>query len=258
LKELSDILNMTGKTLQPGESGMEHDALRVEAVQEQLAEIRDQSEKEKIPLTKEVEEYTRANLRKVQEKLAKGEPVYPADMEFIGKVKLWMEMPMEWRERLKSIKEMEEDDVVTSRVVETEKRGISLKQWLALKHLEEFTPRNISGWIDKRFRFPGGGKIMYVGPFRLVLTSDLKVFPDNLSIQGLLDIQGCSGLENLPINLSIDGDLILEGCTGLRGLPESLTMGGDLYISKNMAAKVKTDAEMLKKMGKIKGEIKIK
>ena len=57
---------MAGKTLQQGEPGSELSELNDETVQEQMAEIGDKSEREKIPLSKEVEDYARENFAGAQ------------------------------------------------------------------------------------------------------------------------------------------------------------------------------------------------
>ena len=41
------------------------------------------------------------------------------------------------------------------------------------------------------------------------------VTPDSLSVEGWLDLSGCTGLTSLPDNLSVEGWLEIEGCTGL-------------------------------------------
>jgi hypothetical protein len=56
------------------------------------------------------------------------------------------------------------------------------------------------------------------------------VTPDNLSVGGWLDLEGCTGLTSLPDNLSVGGSLSLEGCTGLTSLPDNLSVGGWLYL----------------------------
>jgi len=204
-------------------------------VTRQLAEIREKSEKEKIPLSKEVAEYTRENLRKVQEKLAKGEPVYPSDMEFIGKVKLW-------------IVEMSE----------APRRGISQNQWQALLHMASVWAKTgkEKEYIDAHFGFPGNSKIEFAsGSLTLNGLVDLKFLPDNLKVAGDLDLSGCKSLTSLPNELEVGGILNLSNCTGLASLPGDLMVKGRLILSNKLDDQVKRDAERLKTEGKINGNI---
>ena len=46
--------------------------------------------------------------------------------------------------------------------------------------------------------------------------------PDNLTVEGYLDLAGCTSLTHLPDNLTIEGYLILWGCTALTHLPDNL------------------------------------
>jgi len=55
-----------------------------------------------------------------------------------------------------------------------------------------------------------------------------------LTLEGDLDLNGCTSITNLPDNLFVDGDLHLEGCTGITSIPESilnwgLTSDGELH-----------------------------
>ena len=54
--------------------------------------------------------------------------------------------------------------------------------------------------------------------------------PDNLTVGGYLDLEGCTGITSLPDNLTVGGYLDLEGCTGITSLPDNLTVGGGLYL----------------------------
>ena len=54
--------------------------------------------------------------------------------------------------------------------------------------------------------------------------------PKNMSVAGLLDLTGCTGLTALPEGLTCDW-LDLTGCTGLTALPEGLSVGGWLDLT---------------------------
>ena len=236
-----------------------------QAALEQLADLTKTLEKEKVQLTPEVEEYVREHVRAVQDKLQAGQDVYESDLEFIPKVKMW---------------------------VEAIRRKISLKQWLDLLHVAKAREKNID-WIDKTFQFPGGGKVKAEEEWRisiphkprrsvvkgLYLTgcTGLTSLPEGLEVGGGLYLAGCTGLTKLPEGLKIDGDLDLRGCTGLTELleglsvggylnlinctgltklPEGLSVGRDLWLSEDSQEQVKKDAERLQSEGKIGGEIK--
>ena len=53
--------------------------------------------------------------------------------------------------------------------------------------------------------------------------------PDNLTVGGSLDIEGCTGITSLPENLTVGGSIDLRG-TGITSLPDNLTVGGSLDL----------------------------
>ena len=53
--------------------------------------------------------------------------------------------------------------------------------------------------------------------------------PDNLTVSGWLDLEGCTGITSLPDNLTVSGWLDLRG-TGITSLPDNLTVGGGLDL----------------------------
>ena len=112
-----------------------------QTAQEQLADLTQTFEKENVQPTPEVKEYVRSHVRAVQDKLQSGKPVYENELEFIPKVKMWMRMPKEWREKYPSVEEMvkseEMKNVTMSDVYEAQKRDIDIKQWLDLLHVME-------------------------------------------------------------------------------------------------------------------------
>ncbi len=58
---------------------------------DQLADLQETMQREKVELTPEVEAYLKENVEKIQGKLMNGEPVYPRDMKFIEEIKVWIE-----------------------------------------------------------------------------------------------------------------------------------------------------------------------
>ena len=229
-----------------------------QAALEQLADLTQTLEKEKVQLTPEVEEYVRSHVRAVQDKLQAGQDVRESDLEFIAKVRTWVMMPQELREKYKSVEEMvksdEMNDVTSLDAYEANKRHISPKQWLDLLHVAEASGKK-KEWIDKMFQFPGGGKIQVEED--LVLHNHVKVtrLPEGLSVGRDLVLRGCTGLTELPEGLKVGSYLNLAGCTGLTKLPKSLSIDGHLWLSENLNEQVKKDASKLKWKRKIKGEI---
>jgi len=238
---------------------------------EQLADLTQTLEKEKVELTPEVEEYVRSHVRAVQDKLQAGKPVYESDLEFIPKVKIWVRMPKEWREKYPSVEEVEKSDEYN----EAKKRRISLKQWLDLLQIMEGVGKGME-WIYRFVEFPGKENIKIKKSLNLrcyteltELPEGLKVgeglylssctgltkLPEGLSVGRYLDLRDCTGLTKLPEGLKVGRDLNLVGCTGLTSLPNDLEIENHLGLSPNLNEKVKRDAERLKSEGKIKGEI---
>ena len=226
---------MTENQLQPGEEGAEltvpggqASGLDAASIQEQMAEISDKVENKTLPLSEKVKNYAREHLRKVQVKLGKGEPVYPSDLEFIGKVKFWMRMPEDLRKKYISIEKMEKAD----EVIEANKRNISLRQWIALLYVAGFKAERgkMKEWIDSVFRFPGGGKIRVDGDLDLNHCEGLAYLPDNLSVQSA-NLSGCTSLKALPEGFYAEGVLSLGGCTSLVKLPDGLMLAGFLSCS---------------------------
>lgn len=53
---------------------------------------------------------------------------------------------------------------------------------------------------------------------------------DDLRVEGVLELIGCTAITALPDGLSVGGFLYLEGCTGLTALPDSLSVGDWIYL----------------------------
>jgi len=111
-----------------------------------------------------------------------------------------------------------------------------------------------------------------VGNLNLSNCKNIRSLPDKIKIRGSLLLSGCYQLESLPKNLKVRGELDLRGCKMLSTLPEGLEVGDAitlfyctglktlpmdlkakrLSLSKNVDARVKKDAEKLKKKGAVK------
>jgi len=248
---------------------MNTETYKSQAALEQLADLTQILEKEKVQLTPEVEEYVREHVRAVQDKLQAGQDVYEKDLEFIAKVRTWVTMPKELREKYPRVEEMVKSEEVIYLKPEAYKRNISIKQWEILLHTAKmrtmmWTVGKVTEkdkkvmekeWIDRNVIFPGNGKIKFKTDFALPGCTELTELPDELSVGGALLLRGCTGLTGLPKGLSVEGNLDLAGCTGLTKLPEGLSVSENSYLSVNLNEQVKKDAERLKKEGKIHGEI---
>ena len=246
-----------------------------QVAQEQLDDLNRTLEKEKVELTPEVEEYTRSHVRAVQNKLQAGQDVYESDLAFIPKVKIWVRMPKELREKYRSVDEMIKSKEVIDAQFEANKRHISLQQWYVLLEIAICGSKERK-WIDERFTFPGAGKIISHGDLNLAYSEDLTEIPVGLEVGGGLYLQGCTALTKLPEELSVAFNLELNDCTSLtevpeglsvglnldlRGcnkltrLPKTLLIGGHLYLSESANKQIEKDADKLKKEGKIIGGI---
>ena len=73
----------------------------------QLTEITETMQRERIEFTPEIQSFFEEELAKLNDKLAKGEPVYRKDLDFIEKLKQWIKMPKELREKYSSIEAMQ-------------------------------------------------------------------------------------------------------------------------------------------------------
>jgi len=217
---------------------------------DRILELKDEVEKQKVELTPEVRAYIQANLERVQEKLRKGEAVTKEDMKFIGEVKLWVEMPDEWRKMAPSIKSMRlADEMKNVSVQDVHKRQISLQQWLDLLHVAKSLEKP-KEWIDEHFQFPGNRKIEteYLDECN---NASLTHLPDNLKVRGYLrfqqcpslislaenlevgvylDLTDCKSLTHLSTNLKVGAFVRINNCPSLIRLPKTLKVGGDLVL----------------------------
>lgn len=60
--------------------------------------------------------------------------------------------------------------------------------------------------------------------------SPVSSLPENLVVDGRLELNSCQNLKDLPKGLCVKGALILRNCKNLVKLPEGLTVGGSLWI----------------------------
>jgi len=227
---------------------------------DRILELKDEVEKQKVELTPEVRAYIQTHLEIVQEKLRKGESVVEDDMQFIDEVRMWVAMPEEARKDYPSIEKMRSSEEVR----EALKRHITVLQWRDLLSAAEHassayisSSRKIDAtdWIDREFQFPGGNKIHTKENLMLYLSPSLTHLPEGLVVGTDLELRNCPSLRLLPQDLMVRRHLDIRHCTSLSRLPRDLEVDGILYLSHDLQAGVKEDAENLKKEGKIKGKI---
>ena len=60
--------------------------------------------------------------------------------------------------------------------------------------------------------------------------TNIASLPENLSVEGDLDLRNTNNLASLPENLSVVGDLDLRDANNITSLPENLSVGGCLYL----------------------------
>jgi hypothetical protein len=84
----------------------------------------------------------------------------------------------------------------------------------------------------KQIRNVGGSLDFHKIPLRLLgLARGLTNLPDNLTVQGDLNLLNWRELEELPDNLTVQGDLNL-GDTQIKSLPGNLVVNGHLNLSR--------------------------
>ena len=192
---------------------------------DQLADIKETLEREKIKLTPEAEEYIATHLRIVQDKIADKQDITEGDLAFIGKVKTWIFLAEEWRDRYKSIEEMDSSDKMKS----AQERGLKLQQWLDLSHMAESKGED-QNWIDETFTF-SGGKIICEGNLRIYDNEHITKLPENLHINRHLYCYNSPNLIELPNNLHVKGCALFDGCTSLTTLSRNnLSVGETLLL----------------------------
>ncbi len=101
---------------------------------------------------------------------------------------------------------------------------------------------------------------LYVdGYLNLGYCQQLTELPDKLHVEGNLTLADCNQITELPNNLYVKNSLILDRCEQITELPNNLYVGRQLIIYKTPLANRYTDDEIRKIVastgGKIKGYI---
>jgi hypothetical protein len=85
--------------------------------------------------------------------------------------------------------------------------------------------------------------------------SKVKKLPNDLYVDGNLELYKANQLKELPSKLYVEGDLLLTDCKQLRGLSKYLYVGGDLYLYKTSLADKYTDEQIRDIVTSTGGEI---
>ena len=83
--------------------------------------------------------------------------------------------------------------------------------------------------IKKLETYPDGTQYRHEDHLELN-NSNIKKLPNDLYVEGALDLTNCKQLRGLPDKLHVDGPLVLRDCNQLRGLPDNLYVGGYLDL----------------------------
>jgi len=68
------------------------------------------------------------------------------------------------------------------------------------------------------------------GDLNLNCCSSLQSLPNGLEVKGFLNLYGCGKIKQLPVDIKVGEGMDLRGC-GIEQLPTNLTINGDLFIN---------------------------
>jgi hypothetical protein len=114
-------------------------------------------------------------------------------------------------------------------------------------------------WFDFKLseeleNHPDGVQYKY-GDNLYLNNSNIKKLPNDLYVDGNLELYNAKQLKELPSKLYVEGDLVLTDCKQLRGLSKYLYVGGDLYLYKTSLADKYTDEQIREIVASTGGEI---
>ena len=108
-----------------------------------------------------------------------------------------------------------------------------------LNFLEEKEGKEIpEAWLDSREQLklikelethPDGTQYRHEDHLELN-NSNIKKLPNDLYVEGVLNLRNCQDLTKLPDKLYVEGDLFLSDCNQLRRLPDNLYFYGALDL----------------------------
>jgi hypothetical protein len=93
-----------------------------------------------------------------------------------------------------------------------------------------------------------------VGGDLILMYSQIEKLPDNLTVNGRLDLDSCKNLQSLPNELKVERDLEIQ-YTNLTSLPSDLQVGGNLYLWNTPIPRMYTQRQIRKMVPGVKGRI---
>ena len=113
-------------------------------------------------------------------------------------------------------------------------------------------------FIQELENHPDDVQYRYEGDLGLK-NSNITKLPNDLYVDGLLNLRYCDQLTKLPDKLYVGGWLDIRGCNQLTELPNNLYVGGNLWLANAPLANNYTDDEIIEmitsKGGTIIGKI---
>jgi Leucine-rich repeat (LRR) protein len=87
-----------------------------------------------------------------------------------------------------------------------------------------------------------------------LLRTPIEKLPNNLTVNGRLDLEGCKNITSLPSGLKVDGALDLRD-TNITELPPDLEVGTYLVLFNTPLSRNYSRDQIRKMIPKVKGEI---
>ena len=82
----------------------------------------------------------------------------------------------------------------------------------------------------------------------------IEKLPDNLTVNGKLDLDSCKNLQSLPNGLKVKNSLDLRN-TNITSLPSDLEVNGDLILYRTPIADMYRKEQIRKMVSKVEGSI---
>ena len=96
--------------------------------------------------------------------------------------------------------------------------------------------------VEKFENHPDDIQYKYEGDLN-INNKNITKLPNDLYVDGMLDLDGCEQLTKLPDNLYVDESLTMIG-TSIEEIPNNLYVGWNLFIQDTPLAKKYTDEEI--------------
>ena len=122
--------------------------------------------------------------------------------------------------------------------------------------IQEYIRNGSEGYLDlsrSPIKFLPKNLTRVGGNFYL-LFSQIEKLPDNLTVNGLLDLESCKNLKSLPNGLKVKNNLDLR-YTNITSLPSDLEVGGDLILYRTPITYIYTYKQIREMVPSVKGVI---